>query len=74
MSMTTSFLNRIRKSRATCAMNTTASASLPLTWKIGACTSLATSVQYRVERESRGSLVVNPIWLFTTMCMVPPVP
>ena len=74
MSMTTSFLNRIRKSRARLATNTTASASLPLTWKIGACTSFATSVQYSVERESRGSLVVKPIWLFTTTCTVPPVP
>ena len=32
-----------------------------------------TSVQYSVERLSRGSLVVKPIWLLMTMCTVPPV-
>jgi hypothetical protein len=32
----------------------------------------ATSVQYMLDRASSGS-VVNPIWLFTTTCTVPPV-
>ena len=51
----------------------TASGSSPLTCKIGASTILATSVQYSVERVSRGSDVVKPIWLLTTMWTVPPV-
>ena len=48
-----------------------ASGSSPLTWKIGACTALAMSVAYTVERAKPG-VVVNPTWLFTTMCTVPP--
>ena len=50
----------------------TASGSSPFTWKIGACTILATVVQYSVERRSSGRLVVKPTWLLTTMCSVPP--
>ena len=34
---------------------------------------LTTSVQYSVERLSRGSLVVKPIWLLMTRWTVPPV-
>jgi hypothetical protein len=34
---------------------------------------LTTSEQYSVERESRGSEVVKPIWLLMTMWSVPPV-
>ena len=48
--------------------NTTASGSSALTWKIGASSILATSVQYIVERASRGSEVVKPTWLLMMMC------
>ena len=72
MSMTTSLLNFSRKSTASRATHTHASGSSPLTWKIGAPTILATSVQYSAEREYSGA-VVKPIWLLTTMWMVPPV-
>ena len=48
-----------------------ASGSSPFTWKIGACTALAMSVAYTVERAKPG-VVVKPTWLFTTMCTVPP--
>src|SRR5436305_1294980 len=41
-------------------------------WKIGASIIFAMSVAYIDERASSGS-VVKPIWLFTTMCTVPPV-
>ena len=51
---------------------TTASGSSPFTWKTGAWTILATSVQYVDERASLGS-VVKPIWLLMTTWMVPPV-
>src|SRR5205814_6363423 len=61
MSITTSLWNLLRKSSASCVTNSTASGSSPLTWKIGASTILATSVQYSVERASRGSEVVKPI-------------
>ncbi len=53
--------------------NSTASGSSPFTWKIGACTIFATSVQYSVERASSRLLVVKPTWLFSTMWIVPPV-
>jgi hypothetical protein len=43
MSMTTGLWNFCRYSVATLAQKTTASGSSPLTWKIGASTSLATS-------------------------------
>ena len=70
--MTTSLPNVWRKSSASSPTATTASGSSPLTWKIGTSIILATSVQYRVERPSLGA-VVKPIWLFTTMWIVPPV-
>ncbi|CSI33656.1 Uncharacterised protein [Vibrio cholerae] len=50
----------------------TASGSSEFTWKIGACTILAISVQYMVERVSRGFDVVKPTWLLTTIRTVPP--
>ena len=53
---------------------TQASGSSPFTWKMGISTIFITSVQYSVERLSRGSEVVKPIWLLSTMCTVPPVP
>ncbi len=53
--------------------NSTASGSSPFTWKIGACTIFATSVQYSVERASSRRLVVKPTWLLSTMWIVPPV-
>ena len=53
--------------------STTASGSSPLTCSTGASTIFTTSVQYSVERVSRGSLVVKPIWLLITRCTVPPV-
>src|SRR3569623_1467635 len=74
MSTTTSFLNSMRKSRAIWVAHTTASGSSPLTCNTGASIILTTSVQYSVERESRGSEVVKPIWLLMTICKVPPVP
>jgi hypothetical protein len=49
-----------------------ASGSSPLTWKIGACTIRATSVQYIDERDEAGE-VVKPTWLFTITWIVPPV-
>ena len=51
----------------------TASGSSPFTWNTGASIIFATSLQYGVERASLGRLVVKPIWLFTTICTVPPV-
>ena len=45
MSITTSLWNFLRKSSASCVTNSTASGSSPLTWKIGASTIFATSVQ-----------------------------
>ena len=45
--------------------------SSPLTWKIGACTVLATSLGYCDERAYCGE-VVKPIWLLTMRCTVPP--
>jgi len=48
----------------------TPSGSSPLTWKIGACTILATSVAYTPERPDSGD-VVNPSWLLTTTWTVP---
>ena len=50
----------------------TASGSSPFTWKTGTRIIRAMSVQYRVERESWGT-VVKPIWLLTTRWRVPPV-
>ena len=50
---------------------THASASSPLTWMIGISNPFAMSLAYRVERASTGS-VVNPIWLLTMRCSVPP--
>ena len=70
--MTTSFLNSRRKSTASLATRTQASGSSPFTWKIGAAIMRATSVAYRLEREDDGE-VVNPTWLLTTTCTVPPV-
>lgn len=61
-SMTTSFLNVHRHSAATLATCRTDSTSSALTWKIGALTTRATSVQYGLERAIRGS-VVKPIWM-----------
>ena len=72
MSITTSLLNFCRKSTASRATHTHASGSSPLTWKIGAPTIFATSVQYSDDFESSGE-VVNPIWLLTMMWIVPPV-
>ncbi len=73
MSMMTSLLNCCRKSTASRATHDAASGgSSPLTWKMGAPTIFATSVQYSEERESSGE-VVKPIWLLTMMWMVPPV-
>ena len=71
MSMTTSLWNRWRYSYASRATRTQASGSSPFTWKIGACTILATSVAYWDERDCSGA-VVKPIWLLTTRWMVPP--
>lgn len=73
MSTTTSFWNSMRKSRASWVASTTASGSSPFTCSTGESIILTTSVQYSVERLSRGSLVVKPIWLLITMCTVPPV-
>ena len=70
--MTTSFLNAWRYSKASRATRMHASGSSPLTWKIGACTIRATSVQYSDEREEAGE-VVKPTWLLTTTWIVPPV-
>src|ERR671933_664570 len=50
MSMTTSFLNACRNANASRATRTHASGSSPFTWKIGACTILATSVAYTDDR------------------------
>jgi len=72
MSTTTSFRKRWRNSSAIPITRTHASGSLPFTWKIGACTMRATSVGYSVDRASTGA-VVNPIPLFTTTWIVPPV-
>ena len=63
----------MRYSSASCVASTTASGSSPFTCSTGASIILTTSVQYSVERLSRGSLVVKPIWLLITMCTVPPV-
>ncbi len=59
MSTTTSFLNSWRKSNASRTTFALASGSSPLTWKIGACTALAMSVAYTVERAKPG-IVVKP--------------
>ena len=45
MSITTSLWNFWRKSSASWVTNSTASGSSPFTWKIGASTIFATSVQ-----------------------------
>ena len=73
MSTTTSFWNSMRKSSAIWVASTTASGSSPFTCSTGASIILTMSEQYSVERLSRGSLVVKPIWLLMTMCTVPPV-
>ena len=49
----------------------TASGSSPFTWKIGACTILATSVEYSDERAASGG-VVKPSWLLMITWIVPP--
>jgi len=72
MSMTTSLWNACRKPKARRAARAQASGSSPLTWKIGACTILATSVGYTVDRAASGA-VVNPSWLLMTTWTVPPV-
>src|SRR5437870_137810 len=71
MSTTTSLRNVCRNANASCITRTHASGSSPFTWKIGACTILATSVAYTAERPISGA-VVNPSWLLTTRCRVPP--
>ena len=73
MSTTTSLANSMRYSSASCVASTTASGSSPFTCSTGASIIFTTSVQYSVERLSRGSEVVKPIWLLITMCTVPPV-
>ena len=57
MSMTTSLWNACRKANARLATRATASGSSPLTWKIGACTMRATSVEYTLERPYLGDVV-----------------
>ncbi len=59
-SMTTSLRQSARHWAATRHTCMTASGSSAFTWKMGAFTTRATSVQYGEEREHRGS-VVNPI-------------
>src|SRR6478752_1974873 len=71
MSMTTSLWKVCRYSKAIWATRTHASGSSPLTWKIGACTVLATSLQYTELRAACG-LVVKPIWLLMIRWIVPP--
>jgi hypothetical protein len=71
MSMTTSLLERCAEVDRELATRTTASGSSPLTWKIGAWSIFATSVQYGVSARRRR--VVKPIWLLTTTWIVPPV-
>ena len=63
--MTTSLWNGWRNSKASRATRTHASGSSPFTWKIGACTILATSVEYSDERAASGG-VVKPSWLLMT--------
>ena len=63
----------MRKSSAISVAKHTASGSSPLTWNTGASTIFTTSVQYSVERASRVSEVVKPIWLLTMTWTVPPV-
>ena len=70
--MTTSRPKVSRYSTASRATQTAASGSSPLTWKIGACTIFATSVQYSLDRDASGA-VVNPTWLLMITCTVPPV-
>mmetsp|Transcript_48024 Transcript_48024/g.121191 ORF Transcript_48024/g.121191 Transcript_48024/m.121191 type:complete len:252 (-) Transcript_48024:726-1481(-) len=62
---------RARQSAASLQARTTASGSSALACSTGMPRPLAMSVQYMVERPSAGA-VVNPIWLLTTRCMVPP--
>src|SRR3989337_3020153 len=52
--MTTSLLNVWRYSNASRATRMQASGSSPLTWKIGACTIRATSVEWSEERDEPG--------------------
>ena len=59
-SMTTSLPHSERHSAATLHTCITASGSSAFTWKMGAFTTRATSVQYGEDREERGS-VVKPI-------------
>jgi hypothetical protein len=63
----------MRYSSAIRVTNITASTSSPLTWKIGASIIFAGSLQYNVERESRGSEIVKPTWLLMITCRLPPV-
>ena len=69
--MTTSLWNRWRYSKASRATRTQASGSSPFTWKIGAWTILATSVEYSDERAYSGA-VVKPSWLLMIRWIVPP--
>src|ERR1051326_8437785 len=59
MSMTTSLWNCWRKSYASLIARMHASGSSPLTWKIGACTPLATSVAYVDERAASGAVALE---------------
>ena len=68
----TDMANPARYSIAISTTSATASRSSPLTCQIGHWIMCATSVQYGVERVSRGD-AVKPTWLLTTMCTVPPV-
>lgn len=67
-----SCLNVALQSAAMQKAFTTASASSAFTCRTGAPMHLAKSVGWGDERAWLG-LVVNPIWLLTTMCRVPPV-
>ena len=57
---------------ATFAQCVTASGSSPLQCKIGASTTFPKSEGYGLDLANLG-LVVKPIWLFTIICIVPPV-
>jgi hypothetical protein len=66
--MTTSLWKVWRKTKASRAARTQASGSSPFTWKIGACTILATSVG---TLRAEAGAVVNLSWLLMTTCTVP---
>ena len=69
-SITTSLPHSERHSAATLQTCITASGLSAFTWKIGALTTRATSVQYGDERDERGS-VVKPIWTRTLHAPLP---